>query len=229
MNKRNYYEVVTKRLKETYSDVIETNNQIKYKKEVLRDNYKDYTEEKRRSIQNEIMHLEEKLARLSNKTILELDRYTEELKEELSGSHSLHADELTDDIKLLNCGIKLDFTDLEAIANRSKGNTTMLKLVGKYAKDNGYKPEEVNALNQRIYHDEANELNHIDRNKEVYRRALDRTYTKNLSEKNPIPSFYTSMFEKPSSGSKNFYTEYAEAEGEYDPYSLWKNPNSSNE
>lgn len=49
----------------------------------------------------------------------------------------LDASKLTDDVKLFNCGVRLEARDLCAIIDRSKGNLTMEQLAYRYAEQNG--------------------------------------------------------------------------------------------
>lgn len=64
----------------------------------------------------------------------------------------LDASQITDDVKLLNCGLKLSAEDLHDIFDRSKGNPTMQMLVQRYANDNqvhGYNRQYVTAAMKR--------------------------------------------------------------------------------
>lgn len=60
------------------------------------------------------------------------DRFIEELKRE----DALKPNELTEDIKLLNCGIKLTKFDLQTMLERNNNNRTMQQLVLRYCEDN---------------------------------------------------------------------------------------------
>lgn len=49
----------------------------------------------------------------------------------------LHPEEITDDIKLLQSGIKLKERDINSMLSRNEGNRTMQQLILRYAEDNG--------------------------------------------------------------------------------------------
>ncbi len=55
--------------------------------------------------------------------------------QEVNDATALNPAELTDDVKLLNCGAPLSETDIQQMANRNKGNNTMLRLISNYAKE----------------------------------------------------------------------------------------------
>ena len=54
--------------------------------------------------------------------------------------------EITDDAKLLNSGINLNERDIEAIAERSKGNQTMGRMLFEYCQTHNFKVPEVTLL-----------------------------------------------------------------------------------
>lgn len=60
------------------------------------------------------------------------DRFIEELKRE----DALKPNEITEDIKLLNCGIRLTKFDLQTMLERNNNNRTMQQLVLRYCEDN---------------------------------------------------------------------------------------------
>lgn len=52
---------------------------------------------------------------------------------EIEAADALNPAEMTDDVKLLNCGVALSENDLRQIATRNQSNSTMCKLVMRYA------------------------------------------------------------------------------------------------
>lgn len=61
------------------------------------------------------------------------DAYTAQLEAEdvLDGS------QLTDDVRLLNCGITLNERDIAALLEKNKGNATMIQVLARYANEHG--------------------------------------------------------------------------------------------
>ena len=62
---------------------------------------------------------------------------TDEALKKAKAKDELRPEDMTDDCKLLSCGVKLNANDLLTIAERNRHNNTMIQLVIKYAKDNG--------------------------------------------------------------------------------------------
>jgi hypothetical protein len=81
------------------------------------------------------IHLQ--LNELQGKANSEVKKLVEEMRTYLRGLDALNPDEITDDIKLLNCGIPLKKNDIQAILERNKGNRTMTQLALRYCKENG--------------------------------------------------------------------------------------------
>lgn len=68
-----------------------------------------------------------------------ISRYAEDMKKELRLADSLNPSEITDDIKLLNSGVKLTERDIKAMIDRNSDNRTMIQLALRYAKENDIK------------------------------------------------------------------------------------------
>lgn len=104
--------------------------EIKRKKDELNDKGKSVLDDEIRKKHREIQAVKDKTMDL-------LDNLEKVYSAKLRDMDSLKADELTEDIKLFNTGIRLTMRDIEDIVERNKDNPTMVQLACRYAKDNG--------------------------------------------------------------------------------------------
>ena len=63
----------------------------------------------------------------------------EEYKKEINLDDCLKPEELTDDIKLINAGVKFTQKEIQALLDRNKGNLTMSKIILRTAREQGIK------------------------------------------------------------------------------------------
>lgn len=70
------------------------------------------------------------------KALKEIEDISNAYSKELKLSNCLKGDQLTDDVKLLTCGVRLTDKDLMGIIERNKGNDTMEQIVSRYAQEN---------------------------------------------------------------------------------------------
>jgi chromosome segregation ATPase len=96
--------------------------------------------EKLLQMQNIQREISEEAAEIEAEANRLVDAYCDELR----AADELKPSELTDDVKLLNCGVRLNEHDIEAMIKRNDGNATMLQLIERYAKENGIAPRGLN-------------------------------------------------------------------------------------
>ena len=54
---------------------------------------------------------------------------------DVDNANALNPADLTDDVKLLNCGAPLSENDIQQMRNRNSDNNTMLRLIANYARE----------------------------------------------------------------------------------------------
>lgn len=93
------------------------------------------------AIRGELMPQQETLRRdirrASEKAIDKAKVFVIDYQEQLKAADNLNPDDITDDVKLFNTGVKLTARDIEAIYARNRGNATMEQLTLRYAEQNG--------------------------------------------------------------------------------------------
>ena len=67
------------------------------------------------------------------KTLADAYAMIDNYEQEIAELDALNPDEITDDIKLLQSGIKLNERDIKSMLNRNQGNRTMEQLILRYA------------------------------------------------------------------------------------------------
>lgn len=88
---------------------------------------------------SEIKELQKNLTILKNNCMDSINDLASSEIERIHKLDTLKPEDITEDIKLLNCGIPLTFRDIEDMANRNKDNRTMLQLITRYSKEHGIK------------------------------------------------------------------------------------------
>ena len=83
--------------------------------------------------QEEINGLRRGIDDISFRTVEGVKEIVNKHSEILRAADDLNAADLTDDVKLLNCGVELTSRDIISMLERNKGTNTMLQLIGRYA------------------------------------------------------------------------------------------------
>ena len=81
--------------------------------------------------------LRREIERIEDQAEKECYKMLDDYIEELRAQDNLNPAEITEDVKLLNCGVKLLPRDLQAMLDRNKDNRTMQQIVIRYAEENG--------------------------------------------------------------------------------------------
>lgn len=138
MTKREYYERLMKELKENFEAYSE-----------LKMEYDKMTQE-RQSGAYTIKHINEvifpkqsklmqEMRDVQQKAYSDVEKLTEDMRKYLRELDSLKPEEMTEDVKLLNSGIKLNKRDIQDIIDRNPDNRTMIQLAYRYAEEHDIK------------------------------------------------------------------------------------------
>jgi len=110
---------------EEYNKLVEKEKSGMYSREYLEKEVRPKLVTAKRAIE------EAKEAALSNARAI-VRAYQDELRDK----DNLHPEDITEDVKLLNAGIKLNKRDIEAILSRNQDNATMTQIALRYAEEN---------------------------------------------------------------------------------------------
>ena len=77
------------------------------------------------------------IARKKDLALVEVRSMVDKEKAAIKELNVIRGEDLTEDAKLFNCGVKLTEKDIDRIIQRNRDNYTMVQLAIKYAKDNG--------------------------------------------------------------------------------------------
>lgn len=95
------------------------------------------------------------LVEAKENAINKIKEWSEELCAEITESNRLKGEEMTEDAKLLNVGVRLSDIELEAMFDRNSGNPTMEKLICEYARQNEIRIARVPTFKGKIEYDTA--------------------------------------------------------------------------
>ena len=88
-------------------------------------------------VRPEMAKLRREMDDRADKAMKDADTMIEKYLLDVERAAELRADDLTDDVKLLNCGVTLNAKDVRAIMRRNEGNQTMIGLCARYAAEKG--------------------------------------------------------------------------------------------
>lgn len=80
--------------------------------------------------------LKQAMDSIQKKASNDVKELTEEMRIHLRGLDALNPNEITDDVKILNSGVKLTKNDLQSIIDKNPTNRTMTQLALRYASEN---------------------------------------------------------------------------------------------
>ncbi len=137
MTNKSYFTAIKNKVDETIKELQALDaKKIANDKLITSGVYKDDYVEELRAENREIKHAKDNgITRAESEIQKMCDSYVQELRM----SEGLDGSELTDDVKLLNCGVKMSDKDLMGILARNKGNKTMEQIVSRYANENNIK------------------------------------------------------------------------------------------
>ncbi len=81
--------------------------------------------------------LKRKIETMCDTAFSEARGHIAQYRADTADSNRLDPSQLTDDVKLLQPGIKLNAADIQGMIKRNEGNRTMLQIILRYAEDNG--------------------------------------------------------------------------------------------
>ena len=81
--------------------------------------------------------LRRKITSMCDAAFTEANSHIAQYRADTADSNRLDPSQLTDDVKLLQPGIKLNAADIQGMIKRNEGNRTMLQIILRYAEDNG--------------------------------------------------------------------------------------------
>lgn len=81
--------------------------------------------------------LKRKIETMCDTAFSEARGYIAQYRADTADSNRLDPSQLTDDVKLLQPGIKLNAADIQGMIKRNEGNRTMLQIILRYAEGNG--------------------------------------------------------------------------------------------
>lgn len=95
-------------------------------------------EENRKTFTKELadtknQELRAEILAMKDQAVMAIKDSADAAEQEIKADNALQGKDLTDDVKLLSAGIKLDTADLQALADRNAGNETMLRAIKDYA------------------------------------------------------------------------------------------------
>lgn len=122
-------------LKESTEAIAEKTDKCWYLEEKLKsDRYTDKA--KSEDIRPQRDALKREIENDSADALKKAASYVREYQEKLERADMLNPSDITDDIRLLNIGVKLKPRDIVSMLNRNKGNATMTQIILRYADEN---------------------------------------------------------------------------------------------
>lgn len=135
MNNRQFYNRISSEVRRCLDEIESMRQHMLHLEEQSRDNkysaeYKQIFAEQARQQRREI----ERVVYESRKACQAIcDEFTAELRD----ADTLQGADINDDMKLLQCGVKLSQSDIHSMLKRNSSNRTMTQLILRYAEDNG--------------------------------------------------------------------------------------------
>lgn len=116
------------------------------------------SEYKKEELEPKLKKLKKDRDALREKAVEAVRKLAREYMESQTALDELRGDQINEDARLLNCGIKLTVNELERIFDRNSGNGTMQQIICRYAQDHDMKDF------RRSYRRRASSCNNIDYN-----------------------------------------------------------------
>lgn len=113
-------------------------------------------EHKNKVIKPEIAKLKREREAIRENATKKVKELAREYMDKQAALDELRGDQITDDARLLTCGIKLNAGELEKLFDRNAGNGTMQQIIWRYAQEQGLKDF------RRTYHTHSSECVNLD-------------------------------------------------------------------
>jgi hypothetical protein len=136
--KRVFYNQIRKELDRSYQEYQKLSDEYKELK-AKRTEGKYSVDYLNKTILPKMVTLSKSMEELQRKLKENIFQYAENMKKELRLADALNPSEITDDIKLLNSGVKLTERDIKTMIERNSNNRTMTQLALRYAQENNIK------------------------------------------------------------------------------------------
>ena len=136
MKKTEFYKRFTGAMADAIAELTERNKELTELKQKAQDTRK-YKPEYISSLRQRIAALERENIRYEEEANDSIKKLCGGFADELRQADALNPADITDDAKLLNCGLKLKRSDLENLFDKYTGNRTMQRLILDAAETNG--------------------------------------------------------------------------------------------
>lgn len=136
MKKSEFYKRFTGAMADAIAELTERNKELAELKQKAQDTRK-YKPEYISSLRQRIAALERENIRYEEEANDSIKKLCGGFADELRQADALNPADITDDAKLLNCGLKLKRSDLENLFDKYNGNRTMQRLILDAAETNG--------------------------------------------------------------------------------------------
>lgn len=137
INEKNFYDEVNASTKKAIEKLNELSKNIANLKEDIKSMKYSY-EHKCNVLQPALSEAQRKYNSIKENVLFEFDRYANKLISAYKEEEKLDVNQLTDDAKLFQLGVKLPAEDVINIFNKNSGNPTMQKIIHEYVVNNGY-------------------------------------------------------------------------------------------
>jgi hypothetical protein len=190
MNHRTFYETVTRSVSEALNRVETLRAQLN-ETAAKRESGRYTSSYIRAHIEPELIRLRREIRRTLAEAKAEANDIIADYAAALRQEDELKSEALNDDVKLLNCGVRLNRDELEALLARNTGNPTMTRIILRYAEENHVNMDGVRYVgNQR-------RIQNLDEVSEVVNIALKwweyperRMFQRMLGEGSPFHRVY---------------------------------------
>lgn len=136
MTRKEYYNRLTAGITDNYNEY--NAMQTEYNKLDQDKKSGEYTAEYiAKNITPKQFELKRGMEKIQSKAYSDVKTLTDEMRMYLRGLDVLDPEELTDDVKILNSGVRLTRNDIQGIIDKNSENRTMIQLALRYANDNG--------------------------------------------------------------------------------------------
>ena len=136
MTKKEFYDKINSVITKAMEELNMINVEIEGLDNIIANTNRVYSPVYIKQKANERHEYEMKLNNIKENANETISAITNKYIEEVKKSNSLKGEEMTDDAKLLNIGIRLSVDDLEKMFDRYDGNYTMQSLIVKYVQQN---------------------------------------------------------------------------------------------
>lgn len=136
MKKSEFYKKLTGAMSDAIAELTERNKELAELKQKAQD-VRKYTPDHISALRQRIATLERENIRYEEEVNDSIKKLCSGFADELRQADALNPADITDDAKLLNCGLKLKRSDLENLFDKYNGNRTMQRLILDAAETNG--------------------------------------------------------------------------------------------